>query len=483
MAGRPAIMLAGADVRVERGEVEIGKARIGGISARLSADGALGAYTAQGRFELGGEAAEFSLALGQSGPDGAAPLEVRLAYRAAALRASGIAWHGGFAFAGSLQVEGADFSALLPGPAQPFRAEARLTLEGAAATADQLQLEIGGARLTGAVSFRLDPAARIDVALAAVRLDLDPWVGPAPGLVASPPVPVGIDLSVEAATWRGGLLRSLRVAGQIEAGQIAINEAAAFLPGGAIVAVGGSVSRTNEGPRFDGLVELDAPDLPALLSWLGFAALPGEVLRQAILSGSVVATASTLRLEAAERSAIDGTAVTGTLTVKRGDPPAIALASAHNPAGSPPLARGVGTRRAAPFRAALPGLVAPGGGRDAARGFCRAGRGGRGIARAPGGRFGPAGDRRHRGRAACCFGVRPRRGGRPARVLRPRLRGSRRGGAGAARALARGGGGAAALAGRLPAACLRAARGIGACPDGGRRGVGRAVRGCRQGVA
>lgn len=325
VAGRPAIILAGAQVQLERGEIELGWARIGGISARLSADGALGAYTAQGRFEVAGEPAEFSLALGQAGFDGAAPLEVRLAYRGNALRASGIAWHGGFAFSGSLLLEGPDFSSLLPGPAQPFRAEARLSVEGAAATADQLQLEVGGARLTGAVSLRLDSAPRIDVALAAVRLDLDPWVGPAPRLIAAPPFPIGIDLSVEAATLRGGLLRSLRLAAQIESDQIAINEAAAFLPGGAILALGGSLSRSAEGARFDGLLELDAPDLPAILSWLGLAAPPGEVLRQAVLSGSLVASASTLRLEAGERSAIDGTAITGTLTITRGDPPSLAL--------------------------------------------------------------------------------------------------------------------------------------------------------------
>ncbi len=325
VAGRPAIILAGAEVRLERGEIEMGGARIGGISARLSANGALGAYTAQGRFEVAGEPAEFSLTLGQSGFDGAAPLELRLGFRGSALRASGIAWHGGFAFSGSLVVEGPNFSSLLPGPAQPFRAEARASLEGAIATADQLQLEIGGARLTGAVSLRLDSAPRIDVALAAVRLDLDPWVGPAPGLIAAPPLPIGIDLSIEAATLRGGLLRSLRVAAQIEADQIAINEAAAFLPGGASLAVGGSLSRSAEGARFDGLVELDAPDLGGLLAWLGIAPPSSEVLRQAVLSGSLVASASTLRLEAADRSAIDGTAITGTLMITRGDPPSLAL--------------------------------------------------------------------------------------------------------------------------------------------------------------
>ncbi|MCS6921227.1 MAG: AsmA family protein [Elioraea sp.] len=326
VVGRPAIVLAGAEVRLERGEIELGGARLGGVFARLSAEGALGAYTAQGRFDVAGEPAEFSVALGQGGYEGAAPLEFRLGWRGAAMRASGISWHGGFAFAGSIQVEGTDFSALLPGPALPFRAEARLSIEGAAATADQLQLEIGGSRFGGAVSLRLDTAPRADLALAAVRLDLDPWVAPAPRLIASPPLPIGLDLSVEAANLRGGLLRSLRVAAQIEADQIAINEAAAFLPGGAILAIGGSVSRSAEGPRFDGLVELDAPDLPALLSWLGVSPPAGSVLRQAVLSGGVVASAAAIRLEAGERTAIDGTPLTGTLVLERRDPPSVSAA-------------------------------------------------------------------------------------------------------------------------------------------------------------
>lgn len=326
VVGRPAIVLAGAEVRLERGEVEVGGARLGGVFARLSAEGAVGAYTAQGRFEVAGEPAEFSVALGQGGYEGAAPLELRLAWRGAAMRASGISWHGGFAFAGSVQVEGTDFSALLPGPALPFRAEARLSIEGAAATADQLQLEIGGSRFGGALSLRLDTSPRADLALAAVRLDLDPWVAPAPRLIAAPPFPIGLDLSVEAASLRGGLLRSLRVAAQIEADQIAINEAAAFLPGGAILAIGGSVSRSAEGPRFDGLVELDAPDLPALLSWLGFSPPSGPVLRQAVLSGGVVASATAIRLDAGERTAIDGTPLTGSLVLEGRDPPSVSAA-------------------------------------------------------------------------------------------------------------------------------------------------------------
>ncbi|WP_337876801.1 AsmA family protein, partial [Elioraea sp.] len=315
MAGRPAPLLAGAEIRLVDGEITLGGVRLSGVRARLTAGAAHGPYTAEGRFDVAATPVDFSLALGQPGFDGAAALEATLATRGARLAASGVAWHGGFAFAGTVRAEGSDLSALLPGPALPFRAEARLSTEGGAATADQVQLEIGGSRLTGAASLRLGANPRADIALAAVRLDLDPWIAPARGLIASPPLPVGLDLSVEAASLFGGTLRALRVAAVVADGQVAVNEATALLPGGAELALAGSVSGHDRGARFDGLVELDAPDLRGLLAWLG--AVPGwagpEVLRALRVSGGLVAEPGQVRIEAAEGTALDGVAVTGTL--------------------------------------------------------------------------------------------------------------------------------------------------------------------------
>jgi hypothetical protein len=329
MAGRPAPLLAGAEVRLVDGEIALGGVRLSGVQARLTSSAAHGPYTAEGRFEFGAKPVDFSLALGQPGFDGAAALDGTLATRGARLSASGVAWHGGFAFSGTARAEGSDLSALLPGPALPFRAEARLSTEGGAATADQLQLEIGGSRLTGAASLRLGASPRADVALAAVRLDLDPWVRPARGLIASPPLPVGLDLSVEAASLFGGTLRALRVAAVVADGQVAVNEATALLPGGAELALAGSVSSNDRGPRFDGLVELDAPDLRGLLGWLD--AVPGwagpDVLRSLRVSGGLVAEPGQVQIEAAEGTVLDGVALAGTLGLSTSGPrPALSAA-------------------------------------------------------------------------------------------------------------------------------------------------------------
>ncbi len=318
VAGRPTPLFARAEVRLENGEVTVGAMRLAGVNARLTSVAAGGPYVAEGRFDFASRPVDFSVGLGQPGFDGAATLEATLATRGARLAATGIAWHGGFAFSGTIRAEGTDLSALLPGPALPFQAEARVSAEGGAATADQLDLRIGESRLTGAASLRLDTAPRLDVALAAVRLDLNPWVRPARGLIAAPPLPIGLDLSVEAASLFGGTLRTLRVAAVVADGQIAVNEATALLPGGAELKVGGSVSSNEKGPRFDGLADLDAPDLRELLAWLD--ATPGwagpAVLRALRLSGSMVAEPGHLRVEAADGTTLDGTSLAGTLTLR-----------------------------------------------------------------------------------------------------------------------------------------------------------------------
>lgn len=326
LAARPAPLFARAEVRLEGGEIALGVLRLSGVEARLGAAGPGGPHTLAGRFELAGRPVEFRLLFGQPGGDGAAPVEATLATREARFGLAGIAWHGGFAFAGTLRAEGADLSALIPGPALPFAATARLAVEGGAATADQLDLRLGESRLSGALSLRFDGAPRADLALAAVRLDLDPWVGPARGLIAFPPLPIGLDLSVEAARLFGGTLRGLRLAALIADGQIAVNEATALLPGGAELALGGSVSLGERGPRFDGLVELEAPDLRGLLAWAGLVpdwAGP-DVLRTLRVSGSVVAEPGRVRIEAQDGTALDGVAVGGSLAWQAGGPrPAI----------------------------------------------------------------------------------------------------------------------------------------------------------------
>lgn len=321
-AVRPAPFLAGARVSLERGTVRVGGVTLADVSARVSAQGPLGPYMVSGSFGLGGMPIEAQLTLGRAGLDGASTLEATLASRGARLAASGLVLHGGFVFSGRIEAEGPDLSAFLPAPALPFRAEARLAAEGGAGSADQLTLQVGRSRLTGAVSFASRPEPRIDIALAAVRFVLDPWVTPARGALAAPPFPIGLDLSLEAAEIAGGLLRGVRASLIISERQVAVNEATAVLPGGAEIAIAGAVASAERGPRFEGLMEIDAPDLRALLAWAG--ATPDwagtEALRSLSLSARVAAEPGLLQIEQGS-GRLDGVAIEGGIVLR---PPAAA---------------------------------------------------------------------------------------------------------------------------------------------------------------
>ncbi len=318
-AVRPAPFLAGARVSLERGTISAGGLTLSDVSARLSAQGPLGPYSASGTFGLGGLPVEAQLTLGRAGVDGAATLEAAFASRGARLAAGGLVLHGGFVFSGRVEAEGPDLSAFLPTPALPFRAEARLAVEGGAGSADQLTLQLGPSRMTGAVSFATRPEPRVDIALAAVRFALDPWLAPARGALAVTPFPIGLDLSLEAAEIAGGTLRSLRASLLMADRQVAVNEASAILPGGAALAMGGAVVAAERGPRFEGLMELDAPDLRALLAWAG--AQPGwagpEALRSLTLSARVAAEPGLLQVEQGA-GRLDGVPIEGGIVIRPG---------------------------------------------------------------------------------------------------------------------------------------------------------------------
>jgi len=330
-SSRPPPFLAGTRVSLERGEITVGTVRLAHVSGRLSAQGPFGPYTLVGRYSLGSMPVEAQLTLGRAGLDGAATLEAAFFGRGARVAVAGVVLHGGFVFSGKVEAEGADLSQLLPAPALPFRAEARLAVEGGAGSADQLTLQLGPSRLSGAASFATRPEPRVDIALAGVRFPLDPWVAPASGALAATPFPIGLDLSLEAAEIGGGTLRSLRAALLIADGQVAVNEAAAVLPGGAGVALAGAVIAAERGPRFEGLVELEAPDLRGLLAWLSLDRVWAGVegFRSLSLSSRLSAEPGLLQIEQAT-ARLDGVPISGGVVIR---PPAAAGSVAEIGAG------------------------------------------------------------------------------------------------------------------------------------------------------
>jgi len=312
--------LAGLSARIEAGRLTVGEVRASGISASFAAGGATGAFQASGTGEAFGAPWRFTARLGAPGADNAAAFDLTLMgdgpMQGVAATFTGQLSPDGAG--GRLVASGPDLSRLLPAPAVPFSAEGRLTVAGGLAAADDLAMAIGGAAAHGAVSLRISPALRVDLAIAASRLDLDAWL-PVLAQGGTAAYPFGLDLSAEAAQLAGGLLRSLRASFELTAGRIEIREANAVLPGEATLRLSGAATRPPAGaapgwPRFDGPVALVAPDLRSTLHWLDPSGSRLQALPQAVLASANLSAQVSL---APDR--IGFTSIAGTLDASRVD--------------------------------------------------------------------------------------------------------------------------------------------------------------------
>ena len=322
--------LAAFSAKVEDGRLLIGHVAITGISATFVSDAYTGTYAAAGTASLSGIPWHFDARLSQPGLDGSAALDVSLAGRGA-VKGTGGALSGQFAadgsFAGRIAAHGPDLARLLPAPAVPFQAEGRITVADGLAAADDLALQLGGSPARGAVALRFAPKLRLDMALAASRLDLDAWL-PVLTRPSSPWLPTGIDLSAEAARIAGGTLRGVRVAIDLGADGADVREARATLPGDAPLRLTGRLlppgtATAGAGPRFEGDATLTAPALRTTLAWVakaGFsplAALPEGVLHSARLTAHVVADRHEMAVSDMV-ARLDGSRVTGSLSLRGG---------------------------------------------------------------------------------------------------------------------------------------------------------------------
>ncbi|MFZ4408948.1 MAG: AsmA family protein [Paracraurococcus sp.] len=255
------------DARLENSRLRIGGLQAEGVNARLQTGSATEAMVAEGSLAWRGYAARFSVQLGRAGFDGVAPLDLSLAAAGASLSARGVlAAEGGFE--GRLEAGGGDLAALLPAPSGPWRATGRLTAAADLIAAADLALDLNGQAARGAATFRLAPDARLDIALAAGRLDLDAWVAAlrsARGYTLPAAVPVSIDLSAESTGFAGLPLRRLRGAFFLEGERLSLSDLSALLPGDTEIEVAGATA----GPRMELAVHVAAKTLRETLAALG----------------------------------------------------------------------------------------------------------------------------------------------------------------------------------------------------------------------
>lgn len=316
--------LSALSARIERGRLRIGEVAVTGLEATLAISEASGSFLSGGRARFAGREWVFSARVSQPGGDGAVGVDVSLEAQGTGAVLAGQLQPDG-TLLGRVALRGGDLSQLMPAPAVPFRVEGRLTGGGGLVAADELSGELAGAPVKGAVALRLVPLLRLDVAVAASRLDLDGWV---PALLRgggwAAPFPLGIDLSAEAAPWAEGTLRGLRAAFDIADGAVEIREARATLPGEAGLRLKGRVARM----RFEGEAALEAPALRTTLGWAARAglgpvdALPPGVLRSAGLRGQVSVGEGEVVLSDLEGQ-VDGSAVLAILSWRPGPRPGL----------------------------------------------------------------------------------------------------------------------------------------------------------------
>lgn len=324
---RPPPWLTGLEGRIQDSRVVLGQVALERVNATLAAGGPSDALQMQGRFRWRQTDVTFDTILGRAGPDGIAPLALTLAGGKASVSASGVLLPEG-GFEGSLQGGGSDLAALLPTPAGSFRLRGRLSVTADLLAADELALDFGGTPVRGAATLRIAPAPRLDLALATSRVELDAWItalrqsGPLP-------LPFGIDLSAEAANYRGLTLRRLRGAALLDGDRLTLSDVGAILPGDTEVELSGATtSRAGMagGGKLETTVRFRSGALRATLLALGLPMEGTEPTRLREGEGRFRLVLEEAQASVPEFAAtLDGARVSGAGVLRFGARPALGL--------------------------------------------------------------------------------------------------------------------------------------------------------------
>ncbi len=338
--------LSRLSARIDASRITVGDVVLNDVNATIATDPDSGFYALAGTMrapKLRPGAADkpdnvrFTGRLLPAGADGVAGLDLTVetvSGPGASLTLSAqIAADGGAT--GRIGAKIVDLSQVIATSAVPFKLEGRFSFADGLAVADALVGDVAGTPFRGALSLRLAARPRIDAAITSARLDLDVWA-PALRNLADSGVPgwlgFGLDLSVEAATFEGGVLRQLRLAFDFDTAGALLREARAILPGEAAASLSGRMLPANpdfaDAPRFAGTGELSAPDLRTTLAWASRAGLklldnlPANVLHAAILRGDFQLGPRQARMTKLQ-GRIDTAAISGEFGLRLGKRPAV----------------------------------------------------------------------------------------------------------------------------------------------------------------
>ncbi|QQP90972.1 AsmA family protein [Skermanella sp. TT6] len=300
--------------------------RVESVDAQIVAGSLVGPFQLQGSVLARGVPLAVELTAGRMGEGGALPVRVALRQPDAAgtLRFAGIVITGAEArVQGDLRAEGPDLrpataavlkavgeppTVELPGVLrQPFAFRTAVNASTRLVELNGIELQVGDTRGTGALKYlpagapspgaiqgtAPGPAtgaaagpAQGELALTFNRFDLDSWAALGGDGVPAFRLPAGLagklTLNIDALNYRGNIVRQARLDAGLENGSMTLRRLSALLPGGADVAVTGTLTAERGLPVADVSVDANADNLRALLEWLGYSVdrVPADRLRK-----------------------------------------------------------------------------------------------------------------------------------------------------------------------------------------------------------
>lgn len=211
-----------------------------------------------------------------------------------------------------------------------------------------LVVQLGDARLQGAVAADLSETIAIDAKLALGRLDLDKFgifagkdspvsasgaiarrgaaAGQAPGFTLPENMRVKLAVSADAIDHGGRTVRQLRLEGQLDQGAVSVDVLTAQLPGGTNVTVNGTIYADAGLPRFVGRADVVSDNLRTALNWLEvpLEGLAADRLRKGVFRADI--DASPRQVELSNWTVdVDNTSIGGGLSLLLRDRPAFGL--------------------------------------------------------------------------------------------------------------------------------------------------------------
>jgi len=330
--------------------------RIDGLDARFAVASLEGPFEAEGTLTARGIPLQFDVAVGKVIEWRTMPFKAAISTERGATRIEVGGTLSGLAdeprFTGKFDIEAGNLAGLIQAVAEgplpgivgrAFSVKGAVSASTTAAETEQIEIQFGDATGTAKASamYGDDLSAAVEVALN--RVDIDKWMAlPPSGAATAAPaesgepapattggaasdsgafeIPADIALSVgvtvEAAIFRGGVIRQARATADLAAGEITISQITAQLPGGSEFAVFGFLTAADGAPRFDGEIESSVPDLRSVLQWLEVPVpdVRADRLRKLGLKAKLAGTPEAMQVRDVDLQ-VDSSRVTGGVTI------------------------------------------------------------------------------------------------------------------------------------------------------------------------